>query len=251
VLGYWDVHLGYANKGRFECKGCGEVSLPKPILEEPSFGSKEKAGVFQNKSKKYQRAKLLTSSPSGRLALAGEKLIVKRKWLFPQGLIADYLKENLKEKGISVKQLGEMLGCPHTVGHWLRKDFSHWGKGGSIPRPEDWHKLKEILGFDGTYDRLILDRVAVLSTVKSHPEGKNIGDVWEIATEPYKGEHFAVFPRKLVEMCIKLGCPEGGTVLDPFAGSGTVGEVAVKLRRNAVLIEINPDYIRLIEKRLG
>jgi DNA modification methylase len=105
------------------------------------------------------------------------------------------------------------------------------------------------LGLDDTYDRLILDRVVVLSTVKSHPEGKNIGDVWAIATEPYKGEHFAVFPRKLVEMCIKLGCPEGGTVLDPFAGSGTVGEVASKLGRNAVLVEINPSYAELIKER--
>jgi DNA modification methylase len=251
VLGYWDVHLAYANKGRFECKGCGESSLPKPLLVEPSVDSGGKAGIFQNKSRKYERAKFLASSPSGRLAVSGEKLIIKRKWLFPQGLIADYLRQKIKENRLSQKQLGEMLGCPHTVGHWLRKDFSHWGKGGSIPRPEDWLKLKEILGFDDTYDRLILDRVAALSTVKSHPEGKNIGDVWEIATEPYKGEHFAVFPRKLVEMCIKLGCPEGGTVLDPFAGSGTVGEMAVKLGRNAVLIEINPDYIKLIEKRLG
>jgi hypothetical protein len=199
VLSYWDVHLVYANKGRFECKSCGEISLPKPLLVEPSSGSGEKAGVFQNRSRKYERAKFLTSSPSGRLAVSGEKLIIKRKWLFPQGLIADYLKANLKEKGVSIKKLGEFMGRPHTIGHWLRKDFSHSRKGGSIPRPEDWLKLKEILGLDGIYDRLILDRVVVLSTVKSHPEGKNIGDVWEIATEPYKGEHFAVFPRKLVE----------------------------------------------------
>jgi len=251
VLGYWDLHLVYANTGGFECKCCGESSLPRPLLEEPSFGSEGKAGVFQNKSRKYEKAKLLASSPSGRLAVSGEKLIIKRKWLFPQGLIADYLREKLKESGLSLKQLGELMGKPHTVGHWLRKDFSHWGKGGSIPRPEDWLQLKEFLGLDDTYDRLILDRVAVLSTVKSHPEGKNIGDVWEIPTEPYKGEHFAVFPRKLVEMCIKLGCPEGGTVLDPFAGSGTVGEVAVKLGRKAVLIEINPNYIKLIKERLG
>jgi DNA modification methylase len=53
-----------------------------------------------------------------------------------------------------------------------------------------------------------------------------------------------------VEMCIRLGCPEGGTVLDPFAGSGTVGEVASKLGRNAVLVEINPSYIDLIKERL-
>jgi hypothetical protein len=234
--------LSYANNKRFICRHCGTKELPKPHLFEYSEIKYENAknGLFSRQSEKYKKANLLTASPAGRLSITGEKLIIKRKWLFPQGLIADYLKENLKEKGISVKKLGEMLGCPHTAGHWLRNDFSHWGKGGSIPRPEDWHKLKEILGFDGTYDRLILDRVVVLSTVKSHPEGKNIGDVWEIATEPYKGEHFAVFPRKLVEMRIKLGCPEGGTVLDPFAGSGTVGEVASKLGRNAVLVEINP-----------
>jgi len=162
----------------WEMRKVGYVLKNKIIWYKLNSGSEGKAGVFQNKSKKYEKAKLLTSSPSGRLAVSGEKLIIKRKWLFPQGLIADYLRKKLREKGISVKKLGEIMGCPHTVGHWLRKDFSHWGKGGSIPRPEDWLKLKEILGLDDTYDSLILDRVAMLYTVKSHPEGKNIGDVW-------------------------------------------------------------------------
>ena len=223
-----------ANNKRFICKHCGTK-----IKYENA-----KNGLFSRQSEKYKKANLLTASPAGRLSITGEKLIIKRKWLFPQGLIA-----NLKERRLSLKKLGELLGSIHTVGHWIRKDFSHWGKDGSIPRPEDWYKLKEILGLDDTYDRLILDRVVVLSTVKSHPEGKNIGDVWAIAKEPYKGEHFAVFPRKVVEMCIKLGCPEGGTVLDPFAGSGTVGEVASKLGRNAVLVEINPRYAELIKER--
>jgi DNA modification methylase len=253
TLTYWDVHLSYANNKRFICKYCGTKELPKPhLLEYSNIEIKyenAKNGLFSRQSEKYKKANLLTASPAGRLSITGEKLIIKRKWLFPQGLIADYLKEKTKRKRYIHKEAGRNAWCPHTVGHWLRKDFSHWGKGGSIPRPEDWYKLKEILGFDDTYDRLILDRVVVLSTVKSHPEGKNIGDVWEIATEPYKGEHFAVFPRKLVEMCIKLGCPEGGTVLDPFAGSGTVGEVASKLGRNAVLVEINPSYIDLIKER--
>ncbi|MFZ8826442.1 MAG: DNA-methyltransferase [Candidatus Caldipriscus sp.] len=254
TLSYWDVHLSYANNKRFICKHCGTKELPKPHLLEYSEYSEikyedAKNGLFSRQSEKYKKANLLTASPAGRLSITGEKLIIKRKWLFPQGLIADYLRKNLKERRLTLKKLGELLGSIHTVGHWLRKDFSHWGKGGSIPRPEDWYKLKEILGLDDTYDRLILDRVVVLSTVKSHPEGKNIGDVWAIATEPYKGEHFAVFPRKLVEMCIRLGCPEGGTVLDPFAGSGTVGEVASKLGRNAVLVEINPSFAELIKER--
>ena len=53
-------------------------------------------------------------------------------------------------------------------------------------------------------------------------------------------------------MCIRdRGCPEGGTVLDPFGGAGTTGLVANQLDRNAILIELNPDYVDIIEKRLG
>ena len=74
-------------------------------------------------------------------------------------------------------------------------------------------------------------------------------DLWTIATQPYPGAHFAVFPPALVEPCIKAGCPEGGVVLDPFGGSGTVGVVANKLSRRAILIELNPEYGDQIEKR--
>ena len=72
---------------------------------------------------------------------------------------------------------------------------------------------------------------------------RNIRSVWTIATQPYLGAHFATFPRKLVEPCIKAGCPTLGTVLDPFAGSGTTGMVAQSLSRRAVLIDLNADYL--------
>jgi len=75
-------------------------------------------------------------------------------------------------------------------------------------------------------------------------------DVWSVATQGYKGSHFAVFPEKLVEPCILAGCPEGGTVLDPFTGSGTTGVVAKRLRRNFVGIELNPAYHKLATERI-
>jgi DNA modification methylase len=64
-------------------------------------------------------------------------------------------------------------------------------------------------------------------------------------------DHFATFPPKLVEPCILAGCPEGGTVLDPFAGSGTTLAVAMEHGRNAIGIELNAEYIDLARRRLG
>jgi len=80
-------------------------------------------------------------------------------------------------------------------------------------------------------------------------ETRNRRSVWTVATQPYKGSHFATFPPKLIRPMILAGCPIGGTVLDPFGGSGTTGMVAEEDGRNAVLIELNPGYIKLQEKR--
>jgi DNA modification methylase len=79
---------------------------------------------------------------------------------------------------------------------------------------------------------------------------RNRRSVWTVTTKPYSGAHFAVMPADLVEPCIKAGCPEGGTVLDPFAGSGTTLAVAAELGRSAIGCELNPEYIRLAERRI-
>ena len=76
-------------------------------------------------------------------------------------------------------------------------------------------------------------------------------DVWNIATAPYKGAHFATFPPALVEPCILAGCPPGGIVLDPFAGSGTALMVAQRLGRDSIGVEPNPEYCRMAEERVA
>ena len=78
----------------------------------------------------------------------------------------------------------------------------------------------------------------------------NKRDVWTVATTPYKGAHFAVFPPKLIEPCILAGCPVGGVVLDPFGGSGTTGMVAQQHGRQAVLLELNPAYVDIAVGRI-
>lgn len=79
---------------------------------------------------------------------------------------------------------------------------------------------------------------------------RNRRSVWTVTPKPYKGAHFAVYPPELIEPCVLAGCPEGGTVLDPFGGSGTTGGVALKHGRNAVLCELSPDYAALMPSRI-
>jgi DNA modification methylase len=81
-------------------------------------------------------------------------------------------------------------------------------------------------------------------------ETRNRRSVWTVTTKPYSGAHFATFPPDLIEPCILAGSPRGGFVLDPFGGSGTTAQVAMENNRSAILCELNPEYVGLINERL-
>lgn len=78
---------------------------------------------------------------------------------------------------------------------------------------------------------------------------RNKRSVWTVAPANYPDAHFATFPEALIQPCILAGCPTGGVVLDPFGGSGTTGKVALELGRQAILCELNPEYVKLIRQR--
>lgn len=86
--------------------------------------------------------------------------------------------------------------------------------------------------------------------MKSAGDMRNARTVWQIAKTPYSKAHFATFPPELPRRCIAAGCPPGGVVLDPFAGSGTTLAVALSLGRRAIGIELNPEYCDLIRDRV-
>lgn len=75
-------------------------------------------------------------------------------------------------------------------------------------------------------------------------------DVWNVSSKPFKGAHFAVMPELLVEPCLLAGSKPNDLILDPFAGSGTVGVVAKKHNRNFIGIELNPDYAKIANDRI-
>src|SRR4030095_3653006 len=87
------------------------------------------------------------------------------------------------------------------------------------------------------------------AAVKDLVDERNKRSVWIVATAPYPEAHFATYPPDLIKPCIMAGSRPGDVILDPFAGSGTTGAVALELGRKAVLIELNPKYVEFIEER--
>lgn len=83
------------------------------------------------------------------------------------------------------------------------------------------------------------------------PDKRNKRSVWQVTTQPFAEAHFATFPEDLIKPCILAGCPGGGTVLDPFLGSGTTGLVARANGCRCIGVELNPEYIEIAAKRLG
>lgn len=82
-------------------------------------------------------------------------------------------------------------------------------------------------------------------------EKRNKRSVWSVGSRAFKEAHFATFPEKLIEPMILAGCPRGGVVLDPFMGAGTTLVVSAREGRDAIGIELNPEYIKITEKRLN
>jgi len=162
-------------------------------------------------------------------------------------------------------------------GWWLRSEIV-WAKPNPMPesitdRPTSAHEKVFLLSKSARYfynaeavretgiepERQRSDRIGGANghLVRHSPGGmigasktRNVRNVWMIATAPFTGAHFATFPPALVERCIKAGCPPGDTVLDPFGGAGTVGLVADRLGRDAILIELNRTYCDMARKRI-
>lgn len=155
----------------------------------------------------------------------------------------------------------DLIGVPWMVafalredGWWLRSDII-WAKPNPMPesvqdRPTRAHEYLFLLTKKKRY-HYDWKAIAEEATWSNDPTAiKNKRTVWKVVPRPYKAAHFAVFPEALVEPCIKAGCPEGGTVLDPFVGSGTTLKVARAHARAGIGIDLNREYLAIAEKRL-
>lgn len=132
--------------------------------------------------------------------------------------IKDYLNKWKKKKALTIEQIEGIMksNAPH-----------HWFSGESYPVKNDWLELKKIMGFDDTYDNAM--------TNETYKPAEKLAGQYELK---------------------KKGCDckvefKPGIVLDPFMGSGTTGMVAMNLNRNYLGIELNPEYIKIANKRIA
>lgn len=94
------------------------------------------------------------------------------------------------------------------------------------------------------------DRWDAMEKANQQADGAALRSVWWIAPGGYEEAHFAVMAEEVAATCVLAGCPVGGTVLDPFGGAGTTALVADRLKRNAILIELNPEYAEMARRRI-
>jgi DNA modification methylase len=158
----------------------------------------------------------------------------------------------------------DRLNCRHELLFLLVKQPAYWfdlnpirvPHATSIRRDRKTHAAKSPRTRPpkygpGTREVTAARRYGERRHTRGHPNGRNPGDVWSIPTRPYSGPHFAAYPIDLPLRCIAAGCKPGGTVLDPFAGSGTTGLAAVQLGRRFTGIDLSPDFARLAVERLA
>lgn len=204
-----------------------------------------------------------------------------RRVLRPDGTLWVVIGDSYRDKNLT--GIPWMLAFALRADGWYLRQDIIWHKTRCIPesvrdRCTKSHEYIFLLSKSGRYyfDGSAIREPVVESTVKrmkqdiAHQKGsfrqpgktngplkpggdgktRNRRSVWSLCPAYFKGAHFAVFPEKLAESCILAGSPEGGTVLDPFMGSGTTGVVAKRLGRGFIGIELNPEYCKIAADRI-
>jgi len=138
----------------------------------------------------------------------------------------------------------------------LSKKAHYYYDHNAIKEPHKWSHVGEMRkGKDskngGSIEAPVKGRGNTTGSFRAFGEGgKNKRSVWTVNAKGYKGAHFAVYPEDLILPCVLAGCPQDGTVFDPFTGSGTTAVVALKNGRNYIGTELNPEYVKIAEERI-
>lgn len=271
---YWGLRdYGVAGQIGLEKTPAEFVSRMVEVFREVRRVLRSDGVCFVNLGDSYAATTKGSSGKGEKQVTNAGTLLADRSWSIPDGL---------KPK--------DLCGIPWRVafalqddGWWLRQDII-WAKPNPMPESVtdrctkaheyvflltkaerywwDQEAIKEVgsgrvpgntnpLGKGADNPRIANGGKGIFAAQQREQIDRNKRSVWTIATNPFPEAHFATFPPELPEICIKAGCPKGGTVLDPFGGAGTTGLVADRLQRHAILIELNPEYAAMADARIN
>ena len=181
-----------------------------------------------------------------------EKDLIGIPWMFAFAMRADgwYLRQDIiwHKPNPMPESVKDRCTKSHEYIFLLSKSKNYYYDNEAIKEPaQDWGTRDRS---KGKYHNKGTGLAPHSGLTESYPT-KNKRSVWSVTNKPYKGSHFATFPRDLIVPCIKAGSKRGDVILDPFMGSGTTAMVAKELGRFYLGCELHEDYGQLINKRLG
>jgi len=207
--------------------------MPSSVKDRP-VSSKEYVFLLTKSPEYYYDWEAIATEPSDSY--------VKDKR--PQGVIRQRVNKVSKYHDCDSKIAKQFIKNPwhkYCDGEITEEEYLEWHKKRFNIEDDTQRKQDEVGRSDYTGFN---DRYKPVSKVRRR-------DVWSLTVPGNKLKHFAMMNVKLIDLCIKAGCPEGGVVLDPFMGAGSVGLVAKQLGRNYVGIELNPEYVKIAEDRIN
>lgn len=190
--------------------------------------SQHKAGGSQGKTSRYSKKHMNGIPTTGRAA--------RNKDFYAKGLPMKSLVGMPWRVAFALQERGWILRSDII---WHRESTSESVK----DRPTHAH---EYIFMFSKKQRYYYDRDYMKTET-----GANLQSVWHVTGSPFSGAHFATFPPELVERIVLASCPKGGTILDPFGGSGTIGLLCRQYERHFVLIDISEQNVDMASERIS
>lgn len=236
---YWGLRdYGHAAQLGMESTPAEYVAHMVQVFREVKRVLRDDGTVFVNLGDSYGSKKQLTGIP-WRVAFA----LQDDGWILRQDII--WHKPNPMPESVQ-----DRCTKAHEYVFLLTRKLTYYYDADAISEPSVYPDDNRKARSSPEQKRMPTSAIAGVRPGDATYPTRNRRSVWTVTTKPFKGAHFATMPPKLVEPCILAGCPVGGVVLDPFAGSGTTGAVAVGCGRKFIGIELNPEYVKLAEERI-
>ena len=232
------------------------VKSEKYYFDLDSIRDKHKGDYINNKTitsnskSKYDSIENESAHRQGMNKERGSNIVIKRNNLPSQKMFVDFIRNRT-----TINMVVDSTDIIKSkVEHWFRYDVS----GFSFPSIEDWNTMKHLCdNYDDEFhniDVMMNDYDIETDDINKNIEkGKNpsdVSDFWDIPTKPSKEKHYASYNDALITKPVLAGCPEGGIIYDPFMGTGSTAEVALRSNRNYIGSEMSEEYCKIADRRL-